>query len=58
MKKNKVDLNSLAKHSFYEAAKNAGLLRNGRPKRASQKFGDLRKETNKKGCRKNDISFD
>lgn len=58
MKKEKIDLNSKAKHSFYECAKNAGLLRNGRPKRASQSFGDLKKELAKKGCRNVRVSFD
>lgn len=51
MKNKKIDYNAKAKHSFYVCAKNAGLLRNGRPKRASQRFKNLKKEKNKKECR-------
>lgn len=49
---NELLLNAKVKHSFYEAAKNAGVLRNGRPNRSAQDFGDLKKETNKNQCRK------
>lgn len=49
--KKKINLNNAVKHSFYTAANNAGLLRNGRPARSSQNFGDLKKETNKGKCR-------
>lgn len=52
LKMKKINLNNASKHSFYIAANNAGLLRNGRPNRSSQNFGDLKKETNKGECRK------
>lgn len=50
-KRKKTTLNNVVKHSFYVAANNAGLLKNGRPTRSSQNFGDLKKETSKGECR-------